>query len=139
MGEGGWPQRFLEGVRLFNEGHFFETHEVWEDVWRAAPAEERDFYQGMIHLTVALYQAQRENWRAAHSQLGRAARRLERYEPWRSDLDIREFRALVSQAVVDLAAGSAARFPKIQLTPAASPASPPAPKQKPRPARKLRE
>ncbi|MGH8246108.1 MAG: DUF309 domain-containing protein, partial [Gammaproteobacteria bacterium] len=66
-----WPEGFLEGVRIFNEEKFFETHEVWEEVWRAAPAAESDFYQGMIHLTVALYQARRANRTAAHSQLRR--------------------------------------------------------------------
>lgn len=136
MTKAGWPAGFLDGVRLFNQGHFFETHEVWEDIWRSAPAEERDFYQGMIHLTVALYQAGRANWGAAHSQLRRAAKRLERYEPNRGELDVRGLRDSVAEAVADLAAGAPARFPKIHLTPTVSRASPPVPKQRRRPARK---
>lgn len=123
-----WPEGFLEGVRLFNQGHFFETHEVWENVWRAAPPEERDFYQGMIHLTVALYQARRANWRAAHSQLRRAARRLARFEPARGELDLRQFQADVAEAVARLEAGSPeARCPKILVTAAAAPEFPPTP------------
>lgn len=125
-----WPEGFLEGVRLFNQGHFFETHEVWENVWRAAPPEERDFYQGMIHLTVALYQARRANWRGAHSQLRRAARRLARFETARGELDLRQFQADVAEAVARLEAGSReARFPKILVTAAASPEFPPTPGQ----------
>ncbi len=130
-----WPVGFLEGVRLFNQGHFFETHEVWEEVWKSAAAEERDFYQGMVHLTVALYQARRANWRAAHSQLRRAAKRLARFEAHRN-LDVRGLRMAVAEAVEQLEAGSPAgtpartdepHFPRISLTPTACPESPAGP------------
>ena len=131
-----WPVGFLEGVRLFNQGHFFETHEVWEEVWKAAAAEERDFYQGMVHLTVALYQARRANWRAAHSQLRRAAKRLARFEALHRNLDVRRLRMAIAEAVAQLEAGSPAGsptgsgaplFPRISLTPTACPESPAGP------------
>ena len=133
-----WPVGFLEGVRLFNQGHFFETHEVWEEVWKAAAAEERDFYQGMVHLTVALYQARRANWRAAHSQLRRAAKRLARFEARHRNLDLRRLRMAVTEAVALLEAGSPAGsptgsgaplFPRISLTPTDCPESPPGPER----------
>ena len=111
-----WPAEFFEGVRLFNEEHFFETHEVWEEVWRAAPREQRDLYQGMIHLTVALYQARRANWRAAHSQLRRAARRLAAFEPTAGGLEISVLRASVAHAVARLEAGRGdIHYPKIHI------------------------
>ena len=127
-----WPAAFREGVRLFNQGHFFETHEVWEEVWKAAAAEERDFYQGMVHLTVALYQARRANWRAAHSQLRRAAKRLACFEPLHGNLDVRRLRTEVAEGVARLQAGSPAGsdappFPTISLTPTTCPESPPGP------------
>ena len=67
------------GIALFRAGHYFETHEEWEIAWRDAPREERDFYQGMVHLTVALYQAGRGNAVAARSQMRKARRRLSAY------------------------------------------------------------
>ncbi len=133
-----WPAAFLEGVRLFNQGHFFETHEVWEEVWKAAAAGERDFYQGMVHLTVALYQARRANWQASHSQLRRAAKRLARFEPLHGSLDVQGLWTAVAEAVAQLEAGSPAGsptgsgappFPRISLTPAACPESPPGPER----------
>ena len=130
MTKNDWPVGFLEGVRLFNQGQFFETHEVWEEVWKAAAAEERDFYQGMVHLTVALYQARRANWRAAHSQLRRAAKRLARFEALHRNLDVRRLRMAVAEAVAQLEAapaGTAPHFPGISLTPTACPESPPGP------------
>jgi hypothetical protein len=72
---------WAKGCRLFRAGRYFETHEEWELVWRDAPQADRDFYQGMVHLTVALYQAGRGNARAARSQMAKARRRLSRYHP----------------------------------------------------------
>ena len=36
--------RFAAGVRLFNQGHFFEAHDLWEQVWKNADGEEKTFY-----------------------------------------------------------------------------------------------
>jgi uncharacterized protein len=43
------------GIRLFNRGDFFEAHEVLEDVWRAAPPEQKRFLQGVVQLAVAFH------------------------------------------------------------------------------------
>lgn len=111
-----WPEEFLHGAAMFNAGRFFETHEVWEEIWKKAPPAERDFYQGMIHLTVALYQAGRGNWYAANSQLRRAARRLARFEPRRAELDITAFRVAVAECVAQLESGNpVASYPKLKL------------------------
>jgi uncharacterized protein len=67
---------YVHGIRLFNERHFFEAHEVLEDVWRAAPAEEKKFLQGLIQLAVALHHHSRGNSVGALSLLKRAARNL---------------------------------------------------------------
>ena len=50
---------FESGVELIRAGEYFAAHEELEDAWRAAPAEERDFFQGLVHVAVAWYQAGR--------------------------------------------------------------------------------
>jgi hypothetical protein len=57
--------RFLEGVRLFNAGAFFEAHEAWEDAWRDAAGVDRSFLQGLIQCAVALEHYRRGNARGA--------------------------------------------------------------------------
>jgi len=44
------------GVDLFNQFYFWEAHEAWEDVWRAAPpdAPVRDLVHGLIQVAAAL-------------------------------------------------------------------------------------
>jgi uncharacterized protein len=54
---------------------------VLEDVWRASDASERDFYQGLVHVAVAWYQAGRNRPVATSRQLEKAIRRLTPYAP----------------------------------------------------------
>lgn len=96
---------WTKGCQLFRTGHYFETHEEWEIVWRDAPAPEKDFYQGMVHLTVALYQAGRGNSRAAHSQMAKARRRLSRYHPHHHGVDLDALVPAVDDAVNRVLAG----------------------------------
>src|SRR4051794_26762434 len=49
-----YDPRYLAGIQLFNEGDFFEAHEVWEDLWSEGHGTERKFYQGLIQAAVGL-------------------------------------------------------------------------------------
>src|SRR3954447_4720153 len=46
---------YKAGLDHIRAGRFFEAHEELELVWRAAPPDERDFYQGLVHVAVAWY------------------------------------------------------------------------------------
>jgi predicted metal-dependent hydrolase len=50
-----YDPRYLEGVALFNRGDYFEAHDIWEELWRDCPADDRRFYQGLIQAAVAIY------------------------------------------------------------------------------------
>ena len=76
------------GLSLIRAGRFFEAHEELELAWRAAPAEERDFYQGLVHVAVAWYQAGRGNAVGAGRQLEKAARRLGPFAPEHRGVDV---------------------------------------------------
>ncbi len=60
-----YDARYLEGIRLFNAGEFFDAHEVWEELWHESLGPERRFIQGLIHATVCAYHAYRGNLRGA--------------------------------------------------------------------------
>ena len=88
------------------DGRFFEAHEELEVAWRAALAEERDFFQGLVHVTVAWYQAGRGRPVACASQLRKARRRLSAYAPAHRGVDVADVLAQVDAAAELVAAGS---------------------------------
>ena len=67
------------GIALFNRAHFFEAHEVLEDVWRAAPAEEKKFFQGLVQLAVAFHHHSTGNQIGMRSVMERGMRNLDGY------------------------------------------------------------
>jgi predicted metal-dependent hydrolase len=94
------------GLALIRAGEYFAAHEELEDVWRAAPDEDRDFFQGLVHVAVAWYQAGRGNRVGCERQLEKAQRRLEPYRPSHRGVDLERLLRSVGEAVRTVAAGS---------------------------------
>lgn len=69
----------LEGIRLFNQGEFFEAHEELETAWRAEPGPIRSLYQGILQIAVAYFHLTRENYVGAVKVYGRALKWLRAY------------------------------------------------------------
>src|SRR5438477_12927255 len=97
---------YKAGLEHIRAGRYFEAHEELELVWRAAPAEERDFFQGLVHVAVAWYQAGRGRPVATGRQLEKAARRLAPFAPAHRGVDIDGVLAQVAAAQARVAAGS---------------------------------
>jgi uncharacterized protein len=95
-----------EGLDLIRSGEYFAAHEVLEDVWRAAEPAERDFYQGLVHVAVAWYQAGRGNRVGCERQLEKAARRLAAFAPSHRGVDVNSIVGQVEAAQAVVAAGS---------------------------------
>src|SRR5437667_6598264 len=81
-------RRLEEGVALIRTGEYFAAHEELETAWRAAPSEERDFFQGLVHVAVAWYQAGRGRRIGTERQLEKALRRLEPFAPTHRGLEL---------------------------------------------------
>ncbi len=71
--------RILDGLRLFNEHHFFEAHEVLEDVWHREHGEPRLFLQGLIQICAGFHHYQNGNARGAVELLQRGADKMRKY------------------------------------------------------------
>jgi uncharacterized protein len=97
---------FVSGLDLIRNGDFFAAHEELELVWRAAAPEERDFFQGLVHVAVAWYQAGRGNRPGCERQLEKAARRLAPFAPAHRGVDIGSVLAQVERAQAIVVAGS---------------------------------
>ena len=68
--------QYLRGINLFNNAEFFDAHEALEDVWRAAPPENKKFLQGMVQIAVAFHHHSKGNRVGMRSVLERAIRNL---------------------------------------------------------------
>jgi predicted metal-dependent hydrolase len=97
---------FKRGLEEIRAGRWFEAHEELELAWRAAPAEERDFFQGLVHVAVAWYQAERGKPVATARQLEKAARRLGPFAPTHRGLDVEGLLEHVEAAQARVADGS---------------------------------
>ena len=94
------------GLELIRDGAYFEAHEELEDEWRVAPDPERDFLQGLVHVTVAWYQAGRGNRVGCERQLEKAARRLGPYAPEHRGVDVTSILHQLEAAAATVQAGS---------------------------------
>jgi predicted metal-dependent hydrolase len=93
------------------KGAYFEAHEALEDAWRAADPDEKDFFQGLVHVTVAWYQAGRGNRVGCERQLEKAQRRVAAFAPVHRDVDLASVLAQVRAADEVVASGSLALHP----------------------------
>ena len=87
--EGGAASGSLDrGLELARRGDYFAAHEALEDAWRASDSAEKDFFQGLVHVVVAWYQAGRGNRVGFERQLEKAARRLGPFAPEHRGVDV---------------------------------------------------
>ena len=90
---------YERGLDLIGREEYFAAHEALEEAWRAAAAEERDFFQGLVHVAVAWHHARGTGRRiACERQLEKAARRLAPYAPVHRDLDVADLLAQLEAA-----------------------------------------
>jgi uncharacterized protein len=99
-------QRLAAGLACIRAGRYFEAHEELELAWRASAAEERDFYQGLVHVAVAWYQAGRGREVGTARQLDKAVRRLGPFSPAHRGVDVASLLARLEAARATVAGGS---------------------------------
>jgi len=96
---------FRQAVALFNGVRYWHAHEAWETLWRAAPDEDRHFYQGLIQLAAGLLHLRRRNMRGARNKLREGLEKLRRYEPAYHGIFVNELIGEASRLLDDLDAG----------------------------------
>jgi predicted metal-dependent hydrolase len=89
------------GLGLARDGRFFEAHEAFETAWRACEPDERDFFQGLVHVVVSSYQADRGRPVAAERQRVKALTRLAPFAPAHRGLDVAILLAALERAEAD--------------------------------------
>ena len=103
----------VEGVRLFEDGQYFLSHETLEEHWAEAPEEDRNFYQGLIHLAVGFLHHGKGNAKGARLQFSKASRRLSDYPEVYQEIDLALVRQFLDEAPAALDRGESLSPPKL--------------------------
>ena len=115
------------GIEVFNQGEYFEQHELLEQAWLAEERPVREMYQGILQIGVAFLQIERNNWGGAVKMFRRGLPRLRTLPPVCQGVAIAPFRAAAEQIHWEITALGAerlhefdhSRFPRIAMSKAA--------------------
>jgi predicted metal-dependent hydrolase len=95
-------RHYQEGLALGARGEWFEAHEAFEAAWRTCGTDERDFFQGLVHVVVSSYQRERGKPVAAESQRMKALRRLAAFTSRHRGIDVAALLAALERSEPDL-------------------------------------
>ena len=99
-----YDPRYLRGIAYFNDGDFFEAHEVWEGLWMQCDDDSRRFYQGLIQVAVCLHHFGNRNTRGASKLFHSSSNYLSAYRPWHLGIDLDRLLADLRRCCADLLA-----------------------------------
>jgi predicted metal-dependent hydrolase len=80
------------GLRLMNQGRYFEAHEELEVAWRAEKGKVRELYQGILQAAVTYLHITRGNYPGALKLCGRSMRWLREWPETCRGLDVGQLR-----------------------------------------------
>lgn len=91
-----FPKEYIEFFDLFNQREYFESHEVLEDLWIMETGEEKQYYKGMIMVTIALEHWRRNNPSGAYRLWRDGDQLLEKYPEHYKGFELGAFRKTIS-------------------------------------------
>ncbi len=106
-------RKAVEGMKLFNEGKFFEAHEELETAWKDETGAVRELYQGILQIAVAYLHITRGNYEGSVKVYGRGLKRLKDWPDVCRRIQVRKFREdakLVMKEVERLGKENIGRF-----------------------------
>jgi predicted metal-dependent hydrolase len=126
MVEPTYPPLYLRGIERFNRQEYFESHEVWEELWIGEEGAARSFYKGLIQAAVALYHLENGNAHGARKLLLGCTGYLAPYRRKYQGLDVDRFLAEMRRCLAAVLDGESrvapqwdpALAPRIRLDPA---------------------
>jgi len=77
-----------KGIELFNDGSFFEAHDYFEEMWNEAGRGEKEFYQGLVQISVGSYHLICGNYKGALSQLNKGMSKLVKFNPDKEGINL---------------------------------------------------
>ncbi|MED1783560.1 DUF309 domain-containing protein [Brevibacillus fortis] len=117
----GYPEQYLQFIEKFNDGEYYECHDLLEDIWMEDKSDK--FLQGLLQLSVGLYHQEYGNIKGARWMFGNARKYLTRYQPVHWGLDVTRVlryideceKLLPEKDVISYTEAKAMTFPSLRL------------------------
>ena len=84
---------YNEGKKEFQNGNYFDAHEIWEDLWADYYLKDRKFIQGLIQLSVSFVHLKNGNMIGAKNLLKKSKEKFLDYEKEHRSINIEMLRA----------------------------------------------
>jgi uncharacterized protein len=81
----------IDGIRLFNAGHYFAAHEALETVWLKATDDRKTFLHGLIQVAAAFHHYTLGNRAGVRSLLEKGCAKLARFGIEFESIDLAAF------------------------------------------------
>lgn len=80
---------FRRGVLLFNRRSYFESHELWEEIWREAEDPDKRFLGALVQIAAALHlRFERGGGRGSRNLLVQSLMTLDEFRPSHRGVDV---------------------------------------------------
>lgn len=109
--------RLIVAITKFNEGDYFECHEILEDIWFDVRDDSRDLYQGLLHAAVAFYHlTKKNNFKGTLVQINKALAKLDKYGDIYQEINLEKLKGSLKRISLKLKKKEVPkRLPKIIL------------------------
>ncbi len=94
--------RARHGIKLFNEGRYFEAHEELEAAWRDEKGKVRELYQGILEAGVTYLHITRANYWGAMKVYKRSIRWLNGWPEHCRGVDVGQLRRDLGAAISEV-------------------------------------
>ena len=106
----------MDGIQLFNDGSYFEAHDHFEDMWMEAENNEKDFYQGLVQVSVGSYHLICGNNTGALSQYKKGVEKLENYRDSKRNIDLQKFLLEIKSFIEKIIVFNSKKISNIEVT-----------------------
>ncbi len=88
---------YQKGLEAFNSAHFYDAHELWEEVWLETPNPDKMFLQGLIQVAAAFHHYSRANVLGTRNLLRAGLLKLDCFPEVHGGLQIEALREAVRE------------------------------------------
>ena len=71
---------FQKGIDAFNNRHFYDAHEFWEELWLEHKLKDAKFIQGLIQLAVSYFHLFNQNLNGARSMIRKSLGKFDTFK-----------------------------------------------------------